>query len=353
MLRLSARLSNSGAVATTSTINIDCADPGLVRGLKSKPITLKPGEASLYEFAIPIPLGHAETREYFHARAGDAAAGAVARIVPPVYVRFDQPWVDLQEPNGTPDSVKSIGQTNAVIENRSDRQLEVSVGATRTPQTATVPARSEATIRVNVPSPSTKPGNYEAAVRVEIEGAAAGLRKPPVRVPAACPYAYRRPRVDGYLTEWNTSFPITLDSPAQLKGKVWNGPADISAQVFAMWDEVNLYIAATVQDDVLDPALDAKDMADGDCLIFALTDGINVEREGYGPGDYEIGISLCEDKPAVYRFVGGGGPGLVRGGQAAVRQEGGRTIYEAAIPWAELDPFARHPTSDSGSHRSS
>ena len=67
--------------------------------------------------------------------------------------------------------------------------------------------------------------------------------------------------VDGKLNEWNRSSPIVLAEQSQLicDGEIWGGTMDLSAKVYIMWDEKNLYIGADVIEDT--PFRSAVDVA--------------------------------------------------------------------------------------------
>ncbi len=57
--------------------------------------------------------------------------------------------------------------------------------------------------------------------------------------------------IDGELSEWDTSKCLRIDSDNQIVDQIehWDGEADCSVEVYAMWDEENLYIAMKVMDD--------------------------------------------------------------------------------------------------------
>lgn len=54
--------------------------------------------------------------------------------------------------------------------------------------------------------------------------------------------------IDGDLSEWDTSRCLRIDSEKQIIDQIehWDGEADCSMEIYAMWDEENLYIAAKV-----------------------------------------------------------------------------------------------------------
>ncbi|HBN97100.1 MAG TPA: hypothetical protein DDZ66_12450, partial [Firmicutes bacterium] len=57
--------------------------------------------------------------------------------------------------------------------------------------------------------------------------------------------------IDADLGEWNTSTPLVLDHAEQLvrDSNQWTGTDDLSAKMYFMWDQENLYLAGEVQDD--------------------------------------------------------------------------------------------------------
>lgn len=70
--------------------------------------------------------------------------------------------------------------------------------------------------------------------------------------PTATAYKATEPIViDGNLDDWNTSSPIVINTEEQVIRDVsfWQGENDLSATVYVMWDEENLYLAADVNED--------------------------------------------------------------------------------------------------------
>ena len=57
--------------------------------------------------------------------------------------------------------------------------------------------------------------------------------------------------IDGDLSEWDLTRCLTIDSESQIVDQIehWDGAEDCSMEIYAMWDEENLYIAARVKDD--------------------------------------------------------------------------------------------------------
>ena len=57
--------------------------------------------------------------------------------------------------------------------------------------------------------------------------------------------------IDGDLSEWDTSKVLTIDSENQIVDQIehWDGVEDCSMELYAMWDEENLYVAMKITDD--------------------------------------------------------------------------------------------------------
>ena len=57
--------------------------------------------------------------------------------------------------------------------------------------------------------------------------------------------------IDGDLGEWDTTRMLKIDSQSQIIDQIehWDGEADCSMEVYAMWDEENLYLAMKIMDD--------------------------------------------------------------------------------------------------------
>jgi hypothetical protein len=160
-------------------------------------------------------------------------------------------------------------------------------------------------------------------------------------VRAACLYG-RSPEVDGRLLEWPRTEVLSLEPDAE-GAKSWDGPADLSADIVFGYDQECLYIGATVRDDVWRQRHDAWAIWNGDCLQIAFDPLSLRDPSGYGENNHEIGFTLVDGRPVCVRWHGR--RGQVREEVASVRlairrdENAGMTIYEAAIPFAELAPL--------------
>lgn len=169
--------------------------------------------------------------------------------------------------------------------------------------------------------------------------------KPPVEIPKAT----KAINIDGNLEEYQNLKPsIKMDNESyeKLGYNPWDGIEDLSADIYLLWDDENLYVAAKVVDDV--PFLnnqEANEIWDGDCfeVVLGMDETADPERPIYGKGDYQIGLSPGNNKdikPSEWvwhrdDYAGG----IV---VASMSAEGGYAI-EAKIPFQVLGGFKPEP----------
>jgi hypothetical protein len=158
---------------------------------------------------------------------------------------------------------------------------------------------------------------------------------------AVCLYG-RPPEIDGNLSDWPQMEALSLEPSVEGAGN-WAGPADLSANLFFGYGEDDIFIGATVRDDVSCQRHTGWSLWNGDCLQIGFDPLGSRDRDGYGPNMHEMGLTLFGERPACWRWHG-------RRGQAreevptvrlAIRRDEneGTTTYEAAIPFAELAPL--------------
>jgi len=191
--------------------------------------------------------------------------------------------------------------------------------------------------------PARRPQRYAVAVRatrgpwvvneekVEVIFDAATAR------PVAVPRAAGPVMVDGDLGDWNGSAAMRLDSAGHVVKwkKPWQGPEDLSATGYLMWDDNHLYFAAEVTDDVFVQTHTDGSLWANDCIQLGFS--ALVDRQpggGLGERDREFGLALGPEGPIAFQFY----PAGERDAKlkvAAKRIEGG-VVYEAAFPWSSL-----------------
>ncbi|MBQ2953197.1 MAG: hypothetical protein IJE07_06530, partial [Clostridia bacterium] len=170
--------------------------------------------------------------------------------------------------------------------------------------------------------------------------------------------AYRAPAdisIDGDLTEWNTSSPATINveaqvvrDPGQWKEK---GAADLSLDVYVMWEEENLYLGATILDDT--PFMYREgfppDMADSLVLFLSTDPTADAARTAYTANDwrvtmviddyyYNTGIDrdMIEDNGGFDTCGEDGDEQVLDGYEACIVEIDGGYTLELVIPWTCL-----------------
>ncbi|MEE1047810.1 MAG: sugar-binding protein [Clostridia bacterium] len=154
-------------------------------------------------------------------------------------------------------------------------------------------------------------------------------------------------KIDGELgaDEWDREASLICDeenSVYKLTAWDWFGPEDKSASTMLKWDEENLYIAAEVTDDKYNMEEPAATSYRGDNIQFGvyINDGRHVPYGTAGTTFEEIGLTITDGKPEVYRYMSREGKtqvGLVTENvELATNQAGAKTVYEFRITWKEL-----------------
>ncbi len=174
----------------------------------------------------------------------------------------------------------------------------------------------------------------------------AGALPVPANILHAAPIVGSPPPVDGDLTEW-TALVYPLSEPIWGAAN-WQGPADASGAWNAAWDDLFLYLAVRVKDDVLVQNATGENLFRGDGLeVWLDIDPGSRVKDQLTARDFQLGLSpgnLAQPPatPEAYLWLPkdqARGAGEVRFG---VRPTPGGYDLEAAIPWSifHLKPFA-------------
>ena len=106
--------------------------------------------------------------------------------------------------------------------------------------------------------------------------------------------------IDGDLSEWDTSKCLKIDSQNQIIDQIehWDGVEDCSMEVYAMWDEENLYIAMKILDDTPLVYREGFPLDELDAVIFFLSTDPDADpnRTEYTATDWRITQSADEYK---------------------------------------------------------
>lgn len=122
----------------------------------------------------------------------------------------------------------------------------------------------------------------------------------------------------------------------------YRGTQDLSARIAWAWGDSCLYFAADVADDAHTQTMRPADFWKNDCVQIGI-DPTYAHAGDYGESGHEIGFALTPDGPVAYRSNGRRGQpvGVMKDVRLAAVRANGHTLYEAAIPFAELAPL--HP----------
>jgi hypothetical protein len=162
-----------------------------------------------------------------------------------------------------------------------------------------------------------------------------------------CRKADKTPVIDGELDEWNDAEEILINNETQLRdtGKKYNGPKDLSAKIYTLWDKDYLYLAAMVVDDVAsnidEPGTNGYKF-DGLEFYFDMACNGDTGNHRYDANDYQLGFFNSDKGPFAWRW--GTNSGLDTNARIAwkYRTDLGPDadlkgyVMEAAIPFKDL-----------------
>lgn len=176
-----------------------------------------------------------------------------------------------------------------------------------------------------------------------VSGAVRAYLPPPS--PVSIYRATAPPTITSFVpSEWANVPPISLNlTPQIVIGEVnWTGLADYSSQVYAMWDDTNLYLAVKAEDDVVS-------LSDGTDHLIWLRDALDLfigltnpqePRSLYDAADFEVVLSATDIDGTLSGYWYCPQNPMLRGATDNVtlqRTTNGYTLI-ARIPWADLAP---------------
>lgn len=145
-------------------------------------------------------------------------------------------------------------------------------------------------------------------------------------------------RIDAKLDDWAGAFPLRLDRAEYALGSYGSGwtPEDCSATTRLMYDSRNFYFTAEVLDQTFNQLFANDQTFRQDSIQILLAP----DRQSVMA---QLDLALTPAGPQVYlrTFTGTMPPNplskrLMTEAEVAIRYQGGRCFYEAAIPWAAL-----------------
>ncbi len=113
--------------------------------------------------------------------------------------------------------------------------------------------------------------------------------------------------IDGNLDEWDLSRGLKISTENQIVDQIehWDGEADCSAELYAMWDEENLYLALDIKDDTPFVYREGFPLDELDAVIFFLSTNPDAdpERTAYEATDWRIVTSVEDYYGDWFNFV--------------------------------------------------
>lgn len=113
--------------------------------------------------------------------------------------------------------------------------------------------------------------------------------------------------IDGELTEWDLSRSLKINAETQITDQIehWDGEEDCSAELYAMWDEENLYIAVDIKDDTPFVYREGFPLDELDAVIFFLSTNPDADpqRDAYEATDWRIVTSVEDYYGDWFNFV--------------------------------------------------
>ena len=179
------------------------------------------------------------------------------------------------------------------------------------------------------------------AATATLPGDAATPTLPPASDVVAARYA---PILDGDPADW-AALPFYTSPFTVFTDETWDGSDDLAASWWVAWDDVYLYFAFSVSDDIHAQSQSGNLTFRGDSLELQL----DTDRPGdYGPrlspDDFQISLSPGDFgalSPSAWLFQGTGGGDMVDAPAGhtivvAARPTADGYTLEAAIPWTDL-----------------
>lgn len=113
--------------------------------------------------------------------------------------------------------------------------------------------------------------------------------------------------IDGDLSEWDTTRYLKINTEEQIIDQIehWDGEADCSVDIYAMWDEENLYIGADIKDNTPFVYREGFPLDELDAIILFLSTNPDAdpERTEYEATDWRIVTSVEDYYGDWFNFV--------------------------------------------------
>ncbi len=149
--------------------------------------------------------------------------------------------------------------------------------------------------------------------------------------------------IDGDLKDWPIAVKkrsIRFDQKRQLVyGRdLWNGPDDLSASLYMMWDKDYFYLGVKVRDDKHIQKYKDENLSRGDSLYVAFDTKGNAKNVGYDEDDHEYGIALSSGDVIIWQCIENRDQTKVlnKDIKCSIIRKKNTTVYEIAFPEKKL-----------------
>lgn len=290
---------------------------GWLHGVLSETKTIPAGREETFEVPITVPNNAPAVAYTALVSFGKEELQHTLRIKAPV-------TADLMLPNAAKDTLL------ITLTNHTAQELEVVPQLTADPawQIISPPAgaiklEAQTTLKLPVPFKLTGYNAKEQLYPVRLRLTSRNFQAEIVRdlYAGVAHFAATPPSLDGSWENWNRANPMTIDKTNQIcrllmGNQPWNGVEDLSAKIYAMYDQDYLYVGAEVTDDVLISHWDFPVMSypwDTDCMEVILDTRTNSEQghDPPTPGCFRH-LSLAEYRTTDFgakQWQGGGAGG--------------------------------------------
>ena len=336
---LTVTLRNAGKTAVSPIVNLRSPLLGLVLPEETQTAagSIAPGQSKALRYRLLVPPVLRGRGASLTAQVGKAQASLQFQVRSALTTTVETSRLDLSRPG-------QRGEARLCFQNHGLLPLALSLHAAgQREQTVTIPAGAGGiSYTTEITAPSFDPGVYPVEIAIENDSGTESADSATVYigVPVLCRYADAPPVIDANLSDWAGAERLGMGREEQTSGKAWGGPSDLSATAFTKWDANYFYFACDAGDDVFTPPTAPLNLTQADSVQFALSTDRTApyDRAGYGAGDNEFGLALVAGDPTLLRLAGNGSQrnSRVPGAKVAIRRIGIHTLYEAAIPWAQI-----------------
>ncbi len=267
-----------------------------IDGMSAESKTIQAGKSEIFEISLPIPNDAPPVNFPVQIEFGNQSIQTTLAVKPPISV-------DLIVPNATKEMLL-IKLSNLTYQNLKVSTQLILNSAWQVLGNLTneidLPARKTATIKVPIQFIGYNPDEQLYPIRLILKSE--NFHTEIIRdfYVGVAYFAVTPPSLEGDWQGWNRANPMTIDKPNQvckllMGNQPWKGTDDLSAKIYAMYDDTYLYIGAEVIDDTVIEHWDFPRMSypwDTDCMEVVIDTRTN-SAQGSDPPTPGLFRQLC------------------------------------------------------------